>query len=85
VIAAFFFLSLGALLTWIGSRHWRYRNQATTSVLEAIILKTTGDEPLPRTRVDRFLTHVQAIFGLVLGPFFFLCGVVIFMSELGVI
>ena len=85
MIAAFFYVALGALLTWVGWRHWRYRNQETVSVLEATILKKTGEEPLPRTRVDGILTYLQAILGFLLGPFFFLIGVVIILSELGMI
>ncbi|MCY7398449.1 MAG: hypothetical protein LH466_06390 [Sphingomonas bacterium] len=85
MIAAFFYMSLGALLSWIGWRHWRYRNEESISLLESTILTQTGDEPLPRTGVDRFLTYVQAIFGFVLGPFFFLIGLVIVLSELGMI
>jgi hypothetical protein len=65
-------LAIGAVLTWIGWRHWRFRDRETVSVLEAAILRTTGEEPLPRTKCDRMSGYVQAVLGLVLGPFFFL-------------
>jgi len=78
-----FCCALGALLTWMGWRHWRYRKQETISVLEAGILKVTGQDPLPRTRVDHILTHVQAILGLLLGPFFLLISIAGILVELG--
>jgi len=85
VIAGLIALVMGMVLTWVGWRHWRYRNEETIGALEASILKMTGESPLPRTRVDRFLTYLQASFGFVLGPFFLLVGVVIILGELGLI
>lgn len=85
MIAGFFFLALGSLLIFGGVRHWRYRKQETISLLEAGILKATGVEPLPRTKVDRVLTHFHAIFSFILGPFFFLCGVAAIAGELGLL
>jgi hypothetical protein len=80
-----FSLAIGAVLTWIGWRHWRYRKEETISLLEAGILKATGIEPLPRTRTDRALTYVHAILGLLLGSFFLLIGVVGILAELDVL
>ena len=78
-------LLIGVMLSWVGWRHWRYRKEETISVLEASILKATDENPLPRTRLDRFLTYAQAGLGLVLGPFFVLIGTVIILSEMGMI
>jgi hypothetical protein len=75
-----FFLGLGALLTWLGWRHWRFRGQDTITVLEAAILHATGEEPLPRTKFDRVLGLLQAAFGLLLGPFFFACGLAVLFA-----
>jgi hypothetical protein len=76
---------MGALLTWLGWRHWRYRKEQTISVLETALLKTTGGEPLPRTRLDRFLTYLQAFLGFILGPMFFLIGVIVILGEMGLL
>jgi TRAP-type C4-dicarboxylate transport system permease small subunit len=83
LIAAVFFFSFGTLLSWLGWRHWRYRKEETISLIEAAILKTTGAEPLPRTRLDRFLTYLQAILGFVFGAFFLLIGILAVLNELG--
>ena len=82
MITGLFLVALGAFLTWMGWRHWRYRNEDTISVLEAGILKATGEEPLPRTRTDRVLSIVQGAFGFILGPFFMFCGAAIILVEL---
>ena len=83
--AGIIYLLIGVMLTLVGWRHWRYRKEETISVLEASILKVTAESPLPRTRLDRFLTYVQASLGFVLGPFFVLIGAVIILSEMGMI
>jgi hypothetical protein len=83
VIAGIIGLLIGATLTHVGWRHWRYRKQQTISVLEAGLLKAANAEPLPRTKIDRFLTYLQAILGCILGPFFLLCGIAVIAGELG--
>ena len=65
-------MAIGGMLTWVGWRHWRYRNEETISALEASFI---GDEePLPRTALDKFLTIAQAVAGLTLGPVFVIGG-----------
>ena len=76
-------LLMGVTLTYVGWRHWSFRKQDTISVLEAGLLKAAGEDPLPRTKIDRILTYVQAVLGLILGPFFFLCGIAVLAGELG--
>ena len=78
--AGFIALAIGAPLTWTGWRHWRLRDQETISVLEAAILRTTGQDTLPRTRFDRVFGRVQAVLGLVLGPFFLLAGLAVLVA-----
>ncbi len=80
MLGGLFYLVLGIFLIWIGWRHWRFRRQETISVLEAAILRATGEEPLPRTKFDRILEYVQAGLGFVLGPFFLLCGLAILFA-----
>ncbi|WP_447932360.1 hypothetical protein [Sphingopyxis fribergensis] len=74
--------AMGVLLLWVGWNHWRYRRQETINILEAAILRTTGEEPLPLTKLDWFLKNLQAILGFILGPFFILAGVAVILGEL---
>ena len=85
MIAGVTYVLVGALLAWVGWRSWRYRNQEAISLIEATILKVTGEEPLPRTNLDRSLAVAQAILGFVLGPFFFLIGIIVISGELGLL
>jgi TRAP-type C4-dicarboxylate transport system permease small subunit len=85
VIASICCVALGAFFIWMGWRHWRYRKEETISVLEAAILKTTGVEPLPKTRLDRALTYVHAVLGLAFGSLFLFVGIFLFVSEMGLI
>ena len=85
MIAGISYLAIGILVTWFGWRHWRYRKEETVNLLEAAMLRTTGLDPLPRTRLDRFLTYVQAVLGFVLGPILFMLGVAVISGELGLL
>ncbi|HEU4819705.1 MAG TPA: hypothetical protein VFS87_00920 [Qipengyuania sp.] len=67
VIFGFGLLALGLFFCWLAWRFWRYRDQETISVLEAAILKVTGAEPLPRTKVDRWLGYFQMIMASLFG------------------
>ena len=55
------------------------------SILEAVILKTTGVEPLPLTRLDRWLQRFHIVFASIFGPLLLLVGFYGLLSELGVI
>ncbi|MEO6581725.1 MAG: hypothetical protein ABIN68_02820 [Sphingomicrobium sp.] len=85
MIGGLFFVALSIFLFWMGWRHWRYRDEDTISLLEAGILKATGEEPMPSTRTDRVLSRVQAIFGFLLGPFFIFVGLVAILVELDLV
>ena len=74
--------AMGVLLLWVGWNHWQYRRQETISILEAAILRPTGEEPLPLTKLDWFLNNLQAILGFILGPLFILAGVAVILGEL---
>jgi len=74
--------AMGVLLLWVGWNHWQYRRQETVNILEAAILRSTGEEPLPLTKLDWFLKNLQAILGFILGPFFILAGVAVILGEL---
>ena len=73
-------IGMGALLLWIGWRHWRLRYRETVSIIEAAILRAGGEEPLPLTRFDRVFGRVRAVLGLVLGLFFGAAGVAILLA-----
>lgn len=85
MIAGFFILGLGCLLTFNGWQHWRLRKQETISLLEAAILRTTGVEPSPRTRIDRLFTWVHAGLSLIMGPVFIVVGIYGLLSEAALI
>lgn len=82
MIAGLVSLVIGAVVLSVGWNQWRYRNQETVSILEAAILRSTGEESLPLTKLDWFLKNLQAILGFILGPFFILAGVAIILGEL---
>lgn len=78
-------LVMGLVLLSVGWSHWRYRKQETVGLLEAAILDAAGEEPLPLTRLDWILKHLQAFFGFVLGSFFALLGGAIILNELEIL
>jgi hypothetical protein len=82
VTAGITYLLVGLFLFWVGLRSWKYRKQETISAIELAILKSTGEEPLPLTRLDWSLKYAQAILGFTLGPFFAFLGVILILSEL---
>ena len=73
VIFGFGLLALGLFLCWLAFRLWKYRAVGSISILEAAILKVSGEEPLPRTRIDRVFHYFQlvmsAAFGVLLVAF----------------
>ena len=82
MIAGLVSLVIGAVALSVGWNHWRYRKQETVSMLEVAILRSTGEESLPLTKLDWFLKNLQAILGFILGPFFILAGMAIILDEL---
>ncbi|WP_149037727.1 hypothetical protein [Sphingopyxis macrogoltabida] len=82
MIAGLISLAIGVVALLAGWNHWRYRKQETINILEAAILRPTGEAPLPLTKLDWFLKYLQAILGFILGPLFILVGVSIILGEL---
>jgi hypothetical protein len=82
VIAGLVSLVIGLVALSVGWNHCRYRKQETINVVEAAILRSTGEEPLSLTKLDWFLKNLQAILGFILGPFFILVGVAVILDEL---
>ena len=85
MIAGVAFLAVGALLTWTSWRAGVFLNQEAISVMEAAILKTAGEEPLPLTKYDRIATRFHAIFGFVFGPVFALLGLALIANAAGLL
>jgi hypothetical protein len=83
VIAALFFLSFGGFLSWIAILNWRHRHGEKISLLQAAILKTTGEEPLPLTRFDKVLQWFQVIMASIVGPILLIVGIAMLIDELG--
>jgi hypothetical protein len=83
VIAALFFLSFGGFLSWIAILNWRHRHGEKISLLQAAILKTTGEEPLPLTRFGKVLQWFQVIMASILGPILLIVGIAMLIDELG--
>ncbi len=66
-------IAMGVLLSWVGWRHWVHRDDdESVSLIEAAILQ--GEEPMPRSGVDRFLSRLQALAGMTIGPLLVLGG-----------
>jgi hypothetical protein len=84
VTAAIFFTLFGGFLTWIAVLNWRHRREEKISLLEAAILKTTGVEPLPLTKFDRWLQWFQIVMASILGPLLLVAGLAGLGSEIGV-
>ena len=82
MIAGLISLAMGVVALLVGWNHWRYRKQETINLLEAAILRPTGEAPLPLRKLDWFLKYLQAILGLILGPLFILTGAAIILDEL---
>ena len=82
MIAGLISLAIGVVAHFAGWNHWRYRKQETINILEAAILRPTGEAPLPLTKLDWFLKYLQAVLGFILGTLFILAGVAIILGEL---
>jgi hypothetical protein len=84
IVAGVIFL-VGLLFSCFAVIGWRHRKEEKISLLEAAILKTTGAEPLPLTRFDRWLQNFQLVMMSVFGPALIFIGVTGFLIELGVL
>ena len=82
MITGLVLLVLGLGMTWLAILNWRHRHEERISLLEAAILKTTGVEPLPLTKLDRALQWFQIVMMSVFGPVMTLAGVAVLIGEL---
>ncbi len=83
MILALILLAIGILFSWAAILGWRHRREQSISLLEAAILKATGEEPLPLTWLDRWLQKFQLAMMSLFGPALIVTGVYGLLSELG--
>ena len=83
MIPAIFFLLFGGFLTWTAVMNWRHRHVEKISLLEAAILKTTGEEPLPLTKFDRIAQWFHVIMASIFGPLLLLVGIAMLIDKVG--
>ncbi|QSR18072.1 hypothetical protein [Novosphingobium sp. KA1] len=83
MIPAILFLVFGGFLTWVAVVNWRHRSEEKISALEAAILRATGEEPLPLTRLDKAFQTFHLVFASIFGPLFLLLGAAMLAVDLG--
>jgi hypothetical protein len=84
MIAGLFLTLFGGILTWTAVLNWRHRHAERISIAEAVILKITGEQPLPLTRIDRALQWFQIVVASILGPPLLLAGLALLFDQLGI-
>ena len=85
VIFALCLLLFGVFFCWAAVVGWRHRHEDKISLLEAGILKASGEEPLPLTRFDRLLQNFQLIVMTIFGPPMVFLGGYGLLTEIGVL
>jgi len=85
MILALALTGVGALFTWLAILGWRHRGKESISLLAAAILSATDADPLPLTRLDRWLQGFQLVMMTIFGPAMILAGGSGFLSELDVL
>ncbi len=83
MIAALFFLLFGGVLTWAAVMNWRHPRPEKISLLEAAILRATGEEPLPLTKFDKILQWFHIIMATIFGPLLLMVGSALLLEEIG--
>lgn len=85
-IVAFGLLAFGSFIFWRGLRAIRLSlHEDGLPAIEDAILRATGQEPLPRTGLDRFLGALNSWLAVIFGPLCLGLGVVIVARNLGVL
>ncbi len=75
----------GVLFITLGISNWKSRREERVSIIEAAILKPTGEGPLPFNAWDRAMAYAQPVLMLIFGPAMTVAGGSILLSEVGVI
>jgi hypothetical protein len=79
-MAGFGLLAVGLLFCWLAFSGWRQGAAERISIIVAAILKTTGAEPLPLTRIDTWLQRFQLVMLSVFGPSMTAVGLLILLT-----
>lgn len=85
LIVGFGLFGFGLLFCWMALLGWRRRDEEQISLLEAGILKVTGEEPLPLTRLDWWLQRFQLVMMTIFGPLMAFLGGYGLLSELDIL
>jgi hypothetical protein len=78
-------LAVGLLFTSLAVVGWRHRTEERISLIEAGILKATGQEPLPLTRFDKWFQRFQLLMMSIFGPAITVLGLLFLLVEMGVL
>ena len=78
-------LAVGSMFCWLAVSGWKHRKEERISLIEAVILKTTGAEPLPLGRFDRWFQLFQLVMISALGPIIGTLGAMLLLHELDLI
>lgn len=85
-IGALLLFVFGGFLGWSGIRSIRHDLHIHgLPWIEQKMLDAVGEEPLPRTRIDRFLSGLNQWLSAIFGPVIAMLGLVIAAVELGVL
>ena len=85
-IVAFLLFGFGSFLGWSGIRSIRHDLHIHgTPWIEQRILDLAGEEPLPKTRLDRVLGALNHWLSAIFGPLIALFGLLIAAHEIGLL
>ncbi|VWX58581.1 hypothetical protein [Sphingorhabdus sp. 109] len=85
VVFGFGLFALGLFFGWLALRLWRYRDEGSISILEAALLKTTGEEPQPRTKLDHWLHYFQMVLAFIFATLLVSVSIYGLLEEAGVL
>ena len=60
-------LAAGLFFCWLAVRLWKHRDSGAISLLEAAILRATGEDSLPHTKFDRWFHDFQMVMSALFG------------------
>jgi len=83
VIVSLGLFGTGLLFCWMALLGWRHRDEENISLIEAGILKVTGEQPLPLTWLDWRLRRFQLVMMTIFGPLMAFLGGYGLLSEIG--
>lgn len=85
MIFAVILIGVGALFSWFALMGWKHWGDEKISLMEAAVLKLSGEEPLPLSRFDHWLHKFQIIMMTLVGPSLLFIGGYSLLRELGIL